>query len=441
MNQYPHFTGMSENAVRLLLRMPYIMPLYYSMTIYEARDIPEVDTLAVTGTAIWVNPVFWNQLSREHKLTAVAHEIGHKMLLHTTRRHERNPFVWNLAGDYIINAMLKESGFAELKDLVINGKPWSWCYSDKYTDPKWTTEAVYDDIIREFENGAKGKAKAKAGGTGAQGSSGTGVAVAGQPTGGSGDEPASGQSAAADFAEKKLGPFKDLRDFGTNPDGSRDTNAPSVEQHEQQVRKEVTEAETQAKMIGSLPAWIERVVANAFHAKVNWHEVLEQYLRGLHQSDYSWSRINRRDFIKTGVICPDMYQPAMGGVLNIIDTSGSISAREFGLYDKHTRDVLEQVRPKWTAVAYWDTQLHRLDMFERSDYEVDHTMLKPVGGGGTDFRRFQELVDSLDEAPEIILVYTDMAASFPLHELSAPTIWLSTSSVSKGPFGEVICIN
>jgi predicted metal-dependent peptidase len=440
-HQFKQFEGMSETAVRLLLRTPYIMPLYYSMNILEIRDDPEMETLATDGINLWVNPAFWNQLDREQRLTALAHEIGHKMLLHSTRRYERNPYVWNLAGDYMINPMLVQSKFAPLTNLVIDGKPWSWLYNEKYVDPKWTTETIYDDIIKEFENGQKGKAPSQAGSGAAQGGSGIGKPVSGQPTGVGGTQPDNGQSRAGEHAKKVLGPFHDLRDFGTNPDGSKADNTPSVETHEQNVRKEVKEAEAQAKMIGSTPAWIERVIGTVMHAKVNWHEVLEQYLRGLHQSDYSWSRMNRRDFIKTGVISPDMYQPAMGGVLKFIDTSGSVSARELALYDRHMKDVLEQVRPKWTALAYWDTMLHRLDRFERSEYELDSSMMKPVGGGGTDFRGWQNVIDELDEPPEIVLAYTDMYATFPRQELSVPIIWLSTSSITAAPFGRCIAIN
>src|SRR5574337_917215 len=144
--KYRPFTQMSETAVRLALRVQYIMGLYYSLQFYEDESIP---TLCVNGVACWVNPKFWNQLTRDQKLTATAHEIGYKMLLHPTRRGGRDPFIWNVAGDYVINLMLVESGFVPLKDMTIDGKPWSWCCDEKYAG--MTTEQVYDAIIKEAE--------------------------------------------------------------------------------------------------------------------------------------------------------------------------------------------------------------------------------------------------------------------------------------------------
>jgi predicted metal-dependent peptidase len=463
------FDGMSETAVRLMLRMPYIMALYYSMAIYEDRS-PMNPTLCVNGVAVWVNPDFWRQLSRDQKLTAIAHEIGHKMLLHPTRRGERNPYVWCEAGDNVINHMLVQSGFVPLTNMTINGKPWSWCCDAKYAGSEWTTELVYDDLIRKYEEQYEENQKGKEKGPGTQGaghgdepseSDGEGDGddsdaeddnTADTATGKGADSESSGTARSGDedddtgghpagrVSKNRLGPMYDVRDLGVGPTGERDADTKSPGDFEQQVRKEIKEAEMQAKMIGNTPAWLERVVGNAFHSKVNWFDVLEQYLRGLHQADYSWSRMNRREYVKTGVISPDIYQPQMGGILKFIDTSGSVSGHELALYDKHERDVIEQVKPKWVAMAYWDTQLHRLDMFERSDYTLDESMLKPVGGGGTDFRGFQDVIDSLDEPPDVVMVYTDMYATFPREELSVPTIWLSTSQIEKAPFGDVILI-
>src|SRR6266566_731731 len=132
-----------ETAVRMMLRYPWFMGLYYSMQLYEDADMP-MKTLATNGVSIWIDPTFWGQLSRDHRMTAIAHEMGHKMLLHMTRRGDRNPFMWNIAGDHVINLMLKESGFAPLAGLTINGNPWSWFCDDKYKG--WTTERVDDDI-------------------------------------------------------------------------------------------------------------------------------------------------------------------------------------------------------------------------------------------------------------------------------------------------------
>jgi len=433
MKLYKLFKGMADTAVRMMLRAPYLMVLYYSMTIYEDESIP---TLCVNGVSMWVNPKFWNQLSREQKLTAAVHEVMHKMCLHTTRRGGRDPYIWNVAGDHYINPRLKAMHFAPLENLTIDGKPWSWICDDKYAGSEWTTEAIYDDLVKEAESQQpQGDMPQPCDEEG----DGEGEGEEGED--GEDNTKAPPRRPGSEDAEKRLGPMHDVRDYGTTPDGEEDESATQdKEEFEDQVRRELAEARQQAKEKGNAPGWLERVVGQAFHVKANWYDTLFEYLKGMSKADYSWRRWSKREFIKTGCIAPDMYQPAMGGVLKFIDTSGSISEDDLSLYDKHMRDVLEQVKPRWITLAYWDTQLHRIDRFEKFEYDVDTSMLNPVGGGGTDFSDWQDVIDDMEEMPDVVLAYTDMCATFPREALTVPTVWLSTSSVSEAPFGTVINI-
>jgi hypothetical protein len=159
--KYKPATCMSETAVRLMLRTHYMMHVYYAMTFVEVEeDNEDVKTLATNGTTCWINPKFWRQLTKEQRLSAVAHEMGHRMCLHSSRRGDRDPEIWNIAGDHVINLMLQESKFAKLEGLTIDGKKWSWWCDAQYTG--WTTEAVYDALVKEFEDGDDGDEGARA---------------------------------------------------------------------------------------------------------------------------------------------------------------------------------------------------------------------------------------------------------------------------------------
>jgi predicted metal-dependent peptidase len=501
------FEGMSETAVRLMLRVPYIMVLYYSLTFYVTKLIR---TLAVNGVACWINQQFWSQLTRDQRLTAVGHEIGHKMLLHPTRRGSRDPYIWNAAGDYVINLMLVESGFVPLTNLVIDGQPWSWLYDVKYKG--MTTEQVYEALIKEYDDAASKKPKepqpgqaagpqgagdgddsesaddaddgegedgsgdggsageaddgddgagevqdADAGSNAAGGSvPGTGAGVRGPSTGTSagnaaevdgedGDPADDGRSDGSRDAEAKLGPMRDLLDFGTDPEGNtyedpeRDAESPA--QFEERMKQELAAAEQVAKMNGKTPGWMKRVMANAQHQKVPWPEIVEQYLKGLVQADYSWRRFSKRDLIRIGSISPDMYEPAMGGLLLLVDCSGSITGKILTMFGRHFRDVLEQVKPKWVEVVYFDTQPYPpYERFERAEFDEDTARLKPAGGGGTDFRWFAQYEENMDEAPEVVMCLTDLEGPVG-RETTAPMLWLCTSSIEEARYGEVISIS
>jgi predicted metal-dependent peptidase len=507
---YDKFEGTSESAVKLMLRVPYIMVLFYSLTFYISKKI---QTLAVNGVACWVNPAFWAQLTREQRLTAIAHEIGHKMLMHPTRRGARDRVLWNMAGDYVINLMLVESGFAPLANLVIDGKAWSWLYDIKYAG--MTTEQVYDALLKEIDDeageeegqepgedagpegsgdggdtespddtgsddgsGGEEDGDADGGDTGenpdgdaeggdggvprqggdvqrtGKGKSGTGAGV--QPRDGCGEVPdggdgeaadgqhGAGQSAAHRRAEERLGPMRDLLDFGEDPEGEpyEDPDRPpeSAAEFEERMKQELAAAESVAKMQGNVPGWMQRVMENSQHSKVPWPEILEQYLKNMTQADYSWRRWNKREYVKIGILSPDLYEPAMGGMVLFVDCSGSIGGRELSQFGGHFRDVLEQVKPKWVEVVYFDTQSYApFDRFERAEFDEDTSRLKPKGGGGTSFTFFAQHIDEMDEQPEVAMCLTDMYGTFG-RETSVPMLWLSNSSVEEAPYGAVISI-
>ena len=432
------FKAASETAVRMMLHHPWMMVLYYSMSMFECSTTP-FKTLCTNGTTIWIDPDFWAQLNRNQKVTAIAHEIGHKMLMHNTRRASRDPSIWNIAGDHVINLMLTESGFTPLQDMTIHGEPWSWFCDTRFA--KMTTEQVYDILVQEYKDEEK-KEGGSAGNDGKAGDSPGQGKGNGKPVDGRG-RPGKGRS-AGEIAKKDLGANADVVDFGEAPDGTKDESqadgrAPeSSEDFEQRVRKELKEADTIAKMAGNAPAWMERVVGNAEMSKVKWYEVLEQHLTSMHRADYSWRRWAKREMVKIGAICPDLYEPAMGGIAVFVDCSGSIGGPTMDEFNSQLKAIFEQVKPAWVEVRYFECEVnHSLDhRFERGEVEV---CLRPGGGGGTSFAWLSDELDEMSEPPDVAIMLTDMYGPFG-HEPALPVVWVSVSAIDKAPFGEVVCV-
>lgn len=439
------FTGASETAVRMMLRYPWFMVLYYSMALYEVRWPKSKywhQTLGTNGVSLWVDPDFWAQLDRDQRLTAVAHELGHKMLLHSTRRGDRHPIIWNIAGDYVINLMLVQSGFVPLDGLIINGKAWSWCYDKRFED--MTTEQVYDIIAQEYQDqadkagsgsGSDEEGEGDADSAGAEGQDsdadvGSGTGQRKRPT-------------AGKIAERKLGIARDLVDFGTTPAGAKDAGdgrpQESSADFEQRVRKELKQVEQMSRMAGNTPAWLKALLANADHAKVKWYEVLENYLKSLVRADYSWRRFNKRELVKTGCISPDMWTPAMGGLVVFVDCSGSCW-NDLPHFNMHFKDIVDQMKPAWVEVRYFQTHVfHEIDQrFERGDFNIE---LQPSGGGGTSFAWLRDEIEMMEEQPEAAIVLTDLEGAFGPEPDQVPVLWASVSHIEEAPFGEVININ
>jgi predicted metal-dependent peptidase len=425
------FTGASETAVRMMLHHPWMMVLYYSMAIFEYDGIP---TLATNGVSMWVNPAFWAQLSRNQKVTAMAHEIGHKMLLHTARVGSRDMRIWNIAGDHVINLMLTESGFEPLHKMTIDGRPWMWFCDKKFTG--MTTEAVYEILRQEYQDKEteEGEGEGEGGGDSEGDGDGTGSST--------GKGKGKGRT-AGEIAEKDLGASADVLEYGDSPDGVDGTDgegeggaSETIAEFEQRVRKELKESEQMSKMAGNTPSWFDRVIGYAEKSKVKWYEILEEQLTTLRRADYAWYRWNRRGLIMTGTIMPDMYEPSMGGLEVYVDCSGSCWSA-LDAFNQHFKAMVEQLKPTFVRVKYFQTYVmdnltHR---FEHGEFEVE---LRPSGGGGTSFAWLKDSVENEEEIADAVIVLTDMYGDFGHAPDNVPVFWVSVSDEDKAPFGEVV---
>lgn len=114
---------------QLILDEPFFGQLALRLPLIEDNSIP---TAAVDGRNIFYNRDFIADKSDNETKTILAHEVMHCVFDHITRRGERNPRKWNKAGDYVINLVLKNTGFVPVAN---------WLYDTKYAD--MTADEVY----------------------------------------------------------------------------------------------------------------------------------------------------------------------------------------------------------------------------------------------------------------------------------------------------------
>jgi predicted metal-dependent peptidase len=110
----------------LILEQPFFGALALRLKLIEKNEIP---TLAVDGTHIFYNAEFVKSLTPQLLKSAVCHEVGHCVFSHINRRGSRDPWLWNLSGDFVVNEMIKSSGMqidekwlwkAEWKDMTVD---------------------------------------------------------------------------------------------------------------------------------------------------------------------------------------------------------------------------------------------------------------------------------------------------------------------------------
>ena len=99
---------MTKARVYLLKNKPFFGKLAMDLDFVESKQF---DTMAVDGQRIFYNPDFTNKITFLETVGVIAHEVLHVVFKHHLRRNDRDPFYWNVAGDYVINDVLIEEGF------------------------------------------------------------------------------------------------------------------------------------------------------------------------------------------------------------------------------------------------------------------------------------------------------------------------------------------
>jgi predicted metal-dependent peptidase len=349
---------LDKAKAQIVLDHPFFASILLRHPLIEARWQP---TLAVTPDAtIYYNPDFLEKLTVPQIQWALCHEVGHVIMMHGIRRRSRDRVKWNLAGDAVINDMLKQCGV---------GEPIPKCVEMDGSYEK-TTDQVYNELPEDLS---------KCFGKGDDGE--------GQPDGNSG--------IGNDVLE------------GQGEGGGEPLTESEIKEAEARIKIEMAEAAQAAKMRGKLPGALAKFVADFIESKIPWFEHLERYMTALVAQGYSWARPNRRFM--------DHYLPSvgklpqMGPVVIQIDVSGSISKRELDHYNGHMKRIVEQCRPEKIHVIYTDTQVQRHDVFAPDD----DFGLEFFSGGGTDMGAGFRWCEKEGIEPECFITLTDGYTPFP----------------------------
>ncbi len=90
-----------------LLRIRGDHPFFGTLALFaEFRVSDTVPTAATDGKVLWFNPEFTAKQNPSQLCGLIAHELLHAALQHLPRRRERDPQLWNIAADIVVNGMV-----------------------------------------------------------------------------------------------------------------------------------------------------------------------------------------------------------------------------------------------------------------------------------------------------------------------------------------------
>lgn len=344
--------------VGLLLRHPFFGNMATRLNIQAADEW--LMTAAVDGRNLFFNTQFFNAMDNKEIEFVIAHEIFHMVYDHLGRRHDRNPMLYNIAADYIVNNELLDQGIGAKPKIVD-------CFQDfKYRG--WSSEQVYDEL---FDQAKK-----------------------------------NGEEFLQELGEM-LDEHLDLE--GDSDQEGKGKGRPKYTKEElDQIKDEIKEAMINAAQTagaGNVPAGVQRIIKDLTESKMNWRELLRQQIQSTIKSDYTFSRPSRKGW-HTGAILPGMNFQDTIDICVSIDMSGSIGNAQAADFLGEIKGIMEEYQDYKIKVWCFDTSVYNEDDFiaddgrDISEYEI-------AGGGGTDFMANWKYMKDRDIQPKKFIMFTD----------------------------------
>ena len=359
--------------------------------IEKSKNLP---TAATDGRKIFFNEDFLNSLSSKEQNALMLHEVLHMALLHVTRRQSRDPHIWNIAADIVVNNLIERNTSFPLPEGAITDNR----FQDK------SVEYIYEALLK-----SKKKYKLV-------------ISDILQPSN-------------VNSEESK----KDSNDVIVPLSQEEIDEIESFWKDKMEILKNTSEHQL-SNGKGSLPAGIEQEISTILEPEVDWRHALWKYV-GKTPADFD--DLDRR-FIYKGLYLESLLTEAVE-VSVCIDTSGSVSDELLKQFAGELKGILRSYPNVKCSLFFADTNL-------AGPYEIDRIeqMPKAVGRGGTSFVPFFDYLKKHGEENNLLgnnklsIYFTDGYGDFPSQEPNNPTMWLVCKDgleTQSFPFGEVVRIS
>jgi predicted metal-dependent peptidase len=397
--------------VKLGKREPFFGYLVMSLQLHK-KDENEVPTMGVDGNGnLYYNPKFVDKLNDEELKGILCHEVMHCALDHMGRKSERHHKLWNIANDIIINDTILESNLTLPPDVFYPEHHELEVFGHNVTEiHEKSSEEIYDELYQHIK-------KEIAEGNVSQGDGGFDV---------------------SDFID---GPGKNDAKKQFDEHIKSEDSKPNESEPDIDWEQRFTDAATHAKMQGSVPAGIERMLGDMFDTKMNWRNMLYKYITNQLPFDFTWSKPHKKSRA-LGIYLPDVTKESIDIVVDI-DTSGSISEDELQMFLSEVLGIIGSFQNVNLTILWSDCDVYGPYTFQNPQPE-DVMDLKPEGGGGTDHIVVYDFIQDNLPQTKLLINFTDGYTSFPDDDRGINTIWVVAGNwhceEEQFPFGEVVTI-
>ena len=460
---------------KMLVKYPFFGSVVASVGYKENKDIP---TAGTDGETIYYNPEYLGCLSVEEQTFVFAHEVCHIAFNHILRSEGKDPELWNIATDGVINQFLKRDGLKMAKGGV-----------DIAEAINYDAEQLYEKLLQEKQQRQQRQQNEQGNGQNQQSNQqqnqqqngGGGQSGDNQQLSQSQQQNSSGGGSSQEqdkqSQEQSGGGFgEDSQEEEKQQDVGHDTHSmweQAVKKHKEEQEKsgkkeslldkllgkdkkekEKTELEKkqeelegmgekdafkknledkkkkleelketiskQASQAGTSTNRDVRTVNDIGTAKpiIDWRYVLREAIK----YDVDWSYKNTT--LEDGVVVANLEEQPMPETEIVLDTSGSINEVLLKNFLRECKNILQHTKLK---VGCFDTEFYG---FHEIRTEEDIENMRFEGGGGTDF---DVAVGAFSRRVENKIIFTDGEASMPDMPLDA--IWIVFGGERINPKG------
>ena len=379
-------SSMKEYQRRLLLARIRILTNYgfYGIMLENMAFglDPGCDTAYTDGEKICFSPKFMESLSDMELDFVLMHEVMHVALKHCNRGLKYNQEVFNIACDIVVNSNILKSKGMNLDAIKVNGNI-SMHQIEGKEGYLFTAEEVYEKLLK---NGN---------------------------------------------IIPSLG-FDDHSKWEMDKEREDDVNAKIIAIKDMEDR-----AHQNGKPgVGSIPFGVERLVKELKESRVNWRELLNEFIE-FEINDYTLLPPDRRYDAEFFMPSFSEMDENLEDVLFMVDTSGSMSIEDITLVYSEINGAIQAFDGRLKGlIGFFDAKVYEPISFDSS---IDLTKIIPKGGGGTSFHNVFRYVMQMENKPKYLIILTDGYASFPKEEEKGniPLLWLLTNDEVKPPYGKV----
>lgn len=380
-------------ASKMTFQEPFIAAVYAKLE----RKVVKKGTAGTNGVIVEFATEFCDTLTDDELMGLSLHEAMHVVLMHSWRRGNRRPDVFNIACDAFINDTLIKMGYS-LPSGGVNSEAHN--KSIPWTTTDISAEEIYARLMKDDPPPPEGGGE-QGGGDGGQGD--------GDSTGG------------------KTG--------GGGWDGRGDLSDAPDQATETDIEAAIVTAAKMSKACGNGGALVDIVLGGGLTPKVSWVETLRHVMTAAARDDYTYARHNKR-YTAAGLYMPVLYSEGMGGMVVGVDTSGSMGQSELNQIAAEITAICEDCHPEWVEVIYCDTKVRHTERFQYGEAIELHAR----GGGGTRFTPVFDYIEDMGERIAVLVYFTDLCGNLDITPPEYPTVWGTTYGYGdkEVPFGEVV---